>query len=291
MDFDDFVSAPEASSPHYLIIGDPVSHSLSPVMHRQALRSLDLPGDYHAVRLPADRLDAFREWLDNPAFRGASVTVPHKVALTRLVDAVDPEVSSCGALNTLYRKEGLWRGANTDILGILRALEPWKERLAGKGAVIFGTGGASRGAVHALRSMGLDPVAVVSRDPSRVDPGPALCRSYADWPNLGAPIGLLVNATPLGMTPNVHGCAVAPEQAHHMRGAICFDMVYRPLRTKFLRLAEESGGVPVSGLRMLTGQAAGAFGLWTGRAFPEETVHARLHELLLAEETGEADRR
>lgn len=284
MTFDDFTLTPEASAPHYLIIGDPVSHSLSPVMHRHALRSLSLPGDYHAVRLPADRLSAFRAWLDNPSFLGCSVTVPHKVALTQLVDALDPEVEACGALNTLYRRDGLWRGSNTDILGILRALEAHRDRLEGRGAVVFGTGGASRGALHALRQMRVGPVHLVSRTPSAVDPALATACSYADWPEFASDAGLLINATPLGMTPRTEGCPLTPDQVHLMADKVCFDMVYRPLRTRFLQMAEKAGAQAVSGLRMLTGQAAGAFELWTGREFPEQEVHAQLHSLLEREQ-------
>lgn len=258
-------------SVHYVLLGNPVSHSVSPNIHTAALRDSALPGDYFTVQVLPDEVHRIPELLQNPALMGVNITIPLKEVIISFLGNLDTEALESGAVNTLYRKNGQWVGTNTDIFGILSSLERWKDELNGKNALIFGTGGASKAAIIALKRMGIHRIRLVSRQTSHKeslsDFGNVETMSYTEWTSFADDTHLFVNSTPLGMWPACDHSPVSRDEAHLMTGKFCFDMVYRPMNTLFLQRAESVGAKTTGGLSMLLHQANASFEKWTGHTF------------------------
>ncbi|MDE2755982.1 MAG: shikimate dehydrogenase [Acidobacteriota bacterium] len=247
----------DAGTLFYGVIGHPIGHSLSPQVHNYAFRQLGLNCRY--LPLPTPDLEAFAPYLKR--FGGLSVTLPHKVGVLRYVSSRHPSVAACGAANTLVRRdEGLW-AYNTDLDGVRHALRDCLDGPPGR-AVLLGAGGAARSAAAVLRDAGWR-VTVLARKRSKAE---ALAGDFgfeADSLDRSSRYSgdLLINATPVGMSPAIHESPVPGEE---LRYGTVFDMVYNPLETRLLREAGKRARV-VSGLEMFVGQAARQCFLWTGR--------------------------
>lgn len=242
------------------VIGHPLGHSLSPQVHNHAFRKLGLNCRY--LPLPTPSLEALAPYLQR--FGGLSVTLPHKVPVLRYVDERHPSVEACGAANTLVRREDGLRAYNTDLDGVRHALRGCLDGSPGR-AVLLGAGGAARSAAAVLRDAGWR-VIVLARNRSKAE---ALAGDFGfeadSLDRSGRYSGdLLINATPVGMSPAIHESPVAGEE---LRYGTVFDMVYNPLETRLLREAGKRARV-VSGLEMFVGQAARQCFLWTGREAP-----------------------
>lgn len=264
----DFLSDPP-SQPFCAILGHPVSHSLSPRLHTEAFRRVGLDWRYLAIDVGPDETDRLPELLGLDALRGANVTIPHKIAVMRHLDAIDPLAAAAGAVNTLVRGAAGWTGHNTDVPGFLDPLRPSLDELRGRDAVVFGSGGASAAAVYALTQAGMR-VTRVSRRPDPADPGMV---SYDAFRHRASDPLLWVNATPLGMGADadrspLDGMAPGPDPRR-----IGYDLIYGRSQTPFLRKIADGGGTVISGDAMFLGQARRAFELWTGVPFPEEAAH------------------
>ena len=250
----------DADTLFFGVIGHPIGHSLSPQVHNHAFRQLGLNCRY--LPLPTPDLEAFAPHLRR--FGGLSVTLPHKVAVLRHVDARHPGVEASGAANTLVRRQdGLW-AYNTDLDGVRHALRGCLDGPPGR-AVLLGAGGAARSAAAVLKEARWR-VAVLARNRSKAE---ALAGDFGfeadSLDRSGRYSGdLLINATPVGMSPAIHESPVAGEG---LRYATVFDMVYNPLETRLLGEARKQSRV-VSGLDMFVGQAARQCHLWTGREAP-----------------------
>lgn len=257
------------------LIGDPVDHSLSPVMMRAALRARGLEGDYHLLPTPArllgERLDEVRA-----DFRGVNVTVPHKRRVMDRLDAVEPEARRVGAVNVIVNEGGRLVGHNTDAAGFYRALER-ADALPGE-ALVLGAGGAARAVVHALVSAGW-LVGVHNRTLERAQ---RLVEELGGWLVVPGKLEkavrrtpMLINATSVGLgDPNA---SPLPEGWLPEAGVVV-DLVYAPLETRLLREARAAGLRTLDGLGMLLGQGALAFELWTGQPAPEAAMEAALRE-------------
>lgn len=258
------------------VIGDPVGHSLSPVIHNAAFEALGLDWVYAAFPVPAGRGAAAVEAVRTLGLAGLNVTMPHKADVAAAVDSLSPTAAALGAVNTVYRSgNDLW-GDSTDGVGFLdtlrndEAFDP-----AGSRVVVFGAGGAARAVVLALAAAGASDIAVVNRTRSRAEAAA----------NLAGPAGrvgtdddveradLVVNATPVGMAGELAG-AVPLDPLRLHAGQVVADLVYAPARTPLLVAAKERGCVAVSGLGMLIHQAAHSFRLWTGEDPPLEVMSA-----------------
>ncbi len=243
--------------PYAEVIGDPIAHSKSPLIHKFWLEKLGIDGDYRATRVKADELTTYLESRRaDPDWRGCNVAMPLKGAAWRLVDHVDPSTRRLRSLNAIVRHEDHLAGANTDWVGLNLALDT--ERLRPERAAIIGTGGAARAAMEEMRQAKVRLVSVVSRS---ID---IATRLLADFvlhgevvePGAAPTADLLINASPLGM-------AGYPPQSVGLgnlsSGATVLDMVYVPADTELLRMARDRGLRTVDGLTMLTDQAAMAF--------------------------------
>lgn len=269
------------------VIGDPIAHSKSPLIHNFWLGKLGIDAEYRACHVrPEELADYFAQHRRDARWRGCNVTIPHKVAVLELIDAADDAAQGTGAVNTVFRHEKKLVGTNTDIDGILAALPP-PLMPPGARVCILGTGGAARAALAACRRRGVGTILLSARNRQA---GENLLEEFGfagsvraidDAHNIGA-AQVIINATSLGMS----GKAAMPEaMLQHLpeakEEAVVFDMVYAPLETALLRTARDSGLQTVDGLAMLVGQAATAFERFFGQSPPREHV-AELRALLTA---------
>lgn len=280
INFRDFVHMEMAKEPHYMVIGHPIGHSLSPLMHGVALEEYGIEARYHAIDLRPDELSSFLSWVNRDSFLGANITIPYKKDFLLAVDHLDEAARTIGAVNTLVKRDGELIGYNTDAAGFQAPLDPWREVLEGGTAILFGTGGASLAVRYALRQMGVEQIILVSRSPGRFNPEEAICCNYQNWQAYAPEADLFVNSTPLGMSPNRESSPIQDQDIGLLEGTICYDLVYNPLETLFLQQAQQAGAVVIDGLEMFIGQGDRAFELWTGRRFPWKKVKERVREAL-----------
>ncbi len=271
----------------YAVLGSPVRHSLSPAIHNAAFEATGWNGVYLAFET-AD-LPGALAGARALSFGGLSVTLPFKSAVIPLLDRLDPLAETIGAVNTIRNEGGKLVGYNTDGLGALRALEAVTD-LSGKRCLLVGAGGAARAIGHVLRRRGLE-IVVANRSAERGKSlagfleGRFIHLAEADR----AEADLLVQTTSVGMFPVTDQVPVSPEALRG--GMVVMDAVYNPLKTALLRLAEERGCMPVSGLDMFIYQGAEQFRLWTGLEPPFEIMRQAAHKHLLshAEPAGNAE--
>lgn len=252
------------------VIGDPIGHSKSPIIHRFWLDKLGLAREYRAHRVAAEELETyFANRRDDPNWRGCNITVPHKVAALDHVPDPGGIRQSIGAINTVFRDEtGGIAGTNTDAAGFWSPISGLD--LSGKPVAVIGAGGAARAVLFALARVGVGEVTIFNRTPLKAA---ALLSSFGlkgrvlPLGSLLPPATLLVNTSTLGMTgqpPLALDLAPLPDDA------LVYDIVYAPLQTDLLQAAEERGLETVDGLEMLIGQAALAFELFFDAEPPRE---------------------
>jgi 3-dehydroquinate dehydratase/shikimate dehydrogenase len=236
------------------IVGNPVSHSLSPNLHNRAFEALHLDFIYLKFRTP-DVKDFFANAREI-GIEGFSVTIPHKAAVIPFLDELTPEAREAGAVNTVSSRDGKWIGDNTDVYGVQAALASAGFDPDDKTVVILGAGGAAKAAVAAVK--GAKKVHVLSR------------REIVDAASL--PCDLLINATPIGMFPTVDASPLqGPIPAN-----VVFDMVYNPPITRLLRSARDQGKTAIQGTTMFLAQAARQFEIWTGHRAPSEIFEEKI---------------
>jgi shikimate dehydrogenase len=259
------------------VIGWPVDHSRSPLIHNYWLKTYGITGEYRREAVPPDQFSAFIKSLSERGYAGANVTVPHKEAALALSQP-DDRARAVGAANTLWFDSGL-RSTNTDVEGFLSNLDfsaPGWDRGLNK-AVVLGAGGAARAVIYGLQTRGVPGIVLINRTPSRAE---ALRERFGErirlarWDELNGQLGdtaLLVNTTTLGM----HGQPELVADLSRLPGhAIVADLVYVPLLTSLLKTAKARGLRTADGLGMLLHQAVGGFTLWFGKK-PEVTPQLR----------------
>lgn len=276
--FKEFLETRYAKEPHYVVIGNPISHSLSPLMHQAALEYYGLQGKYIAIDLLPDEVTAFIAWCNRGEFRGCNITLPYKQLFLEVVDAVHPSAQSIGAINTIVKEDGKLVGYNTDIYGFLKPLEALRDDLDGQEAVVFGTGGASKAVISGLIEFGTEKVWLVSRRPSQIqNENPKVeVISYDQWTSVMDPVSIVVNSTPIGMYPNNENSPVREGEISFLKDRICYDLIYNPLSTKFLRDSERLSYKGIGGLDMFVHQGSRSFQLWTGKEFPYPKIKSAL---------------
>jgi shikimate dehydrogenase len=290
VELNQFKQSPFYSAPHFLLIGNPLGHSLSPLMHNAAAKYLHLPFRYHSLHLRADELSELPSVLHNPHLKGMNVTIPYKQAALKYMDVLDERVEEIGALNTIVKKENKLIGYNTDFYGFCKPLHPRKTALKKGSAVVFGTGGAARAVVFGLKQLGIDEIILVSRNPQQNQgegwPQETSIVSYDDWPRFAEKSAIFVNATPLGMAPNTDSSPVQKSERNLLAGKICYDLIYNPLKTTFLKMTEEVNAAAISGLEMFIHQGSRSFELWMGRSFPVDIIREALMKELSNADKG-----
>jgi 3-dehydroquinate dehydratase/shikimate dehydrogenase len=250
------------------VIADPVRHSISPTVHNRAFQARRLDAVYLPFLVKPVQLKDFFSLADKLPLTGFSVTIPHKQKVLRYLDSVDPLAKRIGAVNTVWKKAGRWRGANTDAEGVTIPLSK-KVRLAKASVLLVGNGGAARGAAFALSEAGAK-LSVTGRNIDRVRALAKICDGdpLTREQSLAKHFDVVVHATPLGMHPNVDECFFDDA----IPGDVVFDMVYNPLETTLIRRAREQGKEVVPGLQMFLEQAVRQFEIWTGETAPRAAM-------------------
>lgn len=264
------------------VIGQPIGHSLSPVIHRYWLETAGIEGAYEATAVAAPELPALlAARRADPGWGGCNVTAPHKQAVLRLVERIDEAATAIGAVNCVHREGQRLIGANTDVDGVDEALAGLPIR--GETIAVIGAGGAARAAVRWLRRQGAGAIRLVARRPEAAEALGSRLRihGFAEAPQAFSSASLIINATPLGL----EGAEAMPtallDAIREARVSAAFDMVYRPLETPFLRAAQDGGAHAIDGLEMLIGQARRSFALFFGAAAPLDK-DAELRALIAA---------
>ena len=272
------------------LIGYPLKHSISPVFQQAALNYCKIDACYCAHEVQPDLLKRAIDQLRMPRYLGANVTVPYKEKAIDLVDQIDEQSKIYGAINTIVNNEGILTGYNTDGTGFLKALNCVTEfKLEGKTAVILGAGGVARAASFVLLKNGVLSLHIVNRSVERARYLVHSLMTYANNNHLSAKVdylspdmrdyersisdsNLIVNCTTLGMKYSPNEFISPLEKQLIPPDALIYDLVYNPLQTPLLKLAEEVGARILGGLPMLIYQGSAAFELWTQNTAPVDIM-------------------
>ena len=272
----------------YGIMGYPIGHSLSPLMHTLAFRHHGLDAVYVPFSVAPDNLAKAVAGAMALGVAGFNVTIPHKEAIMACLDEVTDEARAIGAVNTVHVQDGRTTGHNTDGAGFLQPLQNLGTPLNQLSVCVLGAGGAARALAAALLNAGCPQLIIANRTHARSErlavdlqkrfvAAEVRAVPMSDAADAAQQSRLLVNATSLGMhagdEPLLPSHCFGPEQ-------IVYDIVYRPLNTPFLLDARAAGATTIGGLDMLLGQGAAAFTIWTGLAFPLEAVRPALEARL-----------
>jgi shikimate dehydrogenase len=278
------------------LIGWPLGHSLSPLMHSASLRSAGLDGAYRLYPVPPlpegeSLLAELLAKIRTGELDGLNVTIPHKQHVILLLDSLTPAARAIGAVNTISKKNGLLTGDNTDWLGFSRDLSnvlPEIVPVPERKALILGAGGSARAVVYALVQSGWQ-ITLAAR---RVEQARQLVEEFTttetflsaaalrDLPDLSS-IRLIVNTTPVGMSPKMDETPW-PAGISFPRRAFLYDLIYNPAETTLMKAARVAGLSASNGLGMLAGQAALAFEIWTGLSVSVEIFHQAALERTLS---------
>lgn len=271
------------------VVGHPIKHSFSPLMHNISFELLDLNYIYLPFDVPASNLkDALRGMIAL-GIKGLNVTLPHKERILSMLKETSDEVNIIGAVNTVVNEDGILHGYNTDVYGIVETLLPFKDEIAGKIVSVIGAGGSARSTIYALiRYFKPERINIINRTEQTAESlkeyfiSKMLYTSISSYelvpPDLIEVLHdskLIINATPVGMFPDIDDSPTTILESFS-KEQIVFDLIYAPLQTKFLKLAASQGAITINGLRLLVEQGSKAFELWTGQKMPIDQVHKAL---------------
>ncbi|MFQ5834008.1 MAG: shikimate dehydrogenase [Candidatus Thorarchaeota archaeon] len=274
-----------------VVVGHPLGHSMSPVMHNASLAAMDLKHEYRYEARPLlkDELPALVESIRTGALEGANITIPYKTEVMTHLTTISEEGLAVGSVNTLYRNDDGVTGCNTDIEGFDEALREQDVDPRGLSATILGAGGAAKAVAFALAEAGVRRLDILNRTQVKAE---ELATAIERGRNIEIRVGalptskhelqesdLLVNCTPVGMRD--HSINGTPLRGSLLRKElVVMDLVYNPLRTRFLKEAEEAGCKTIDGSGMLVHQGAASLELWTGREPPIEIMRGAVLEAL-----------
>ncbi len=275
------------------VIGAPIDHSLSPVMHNAAIAHMS--ADYVYLPLPVQPADLEIALAGFKAInlRGFSITIPHKQAIIPLLSEVSEIAQAVGAVNTVWQNNNNgWSGTNTDVEGFLAPLQADNRDWSQTTTVILGYGGAARAVVAGCLQLGCKDIHVVGRNQQKLTqfqqswansalPVKINVHPWEQLPELIAQANLIVNTTPVGMYPHVEESPVdAVTMQGLSEGAIAYDLIYTPNPTQFLRQAKQQGAHAIDGLEMLVQQGAAALKIWLGQTPPVDIMRQSLQQHL-----------
>ncbi len=265
------------------VIGDPIRHSKSPVMMNRAFRETGINGVYAAFHITTETLPDFIRGVRAMNIRGVNVTIPHKLNVMELLDRIDQGAAAIGAVNTIVNDNGILTGYNTDGIGYVRSLkEETFADLAGKTITVIGAGGACRGIVYTLLQEKPKKLTIVNRTAEKAE---ELAQSLSFYCPVGTELDassteelatlctdadIVINTTSVGMHPHT---GISPLDSLWLNPqATVSDLIYNPLQTELLRLAELRGCKTHNGLGMFIYQGAYAFEYWTGKSAPVQAM-------------------
>ena len=275
------------------VIGDPISHSLSPVMHNFVIQKLGLNYSYLAFHVPPSDLKDSVFAFNTLKFRGINVTLPHKQTIMSFVDEISDEAKQLGAINTILFKNEKIYGYNTDVIGFLKSLGEFREKIRGKTAVVIGAGGSARAVVYALIKDGIGEIRIVNRTQHNADKLKSemtnitffrkiisIPFSENDFSDTIHDASILINTTPVGMYPEVNASPINCD-FKIPKEILVYNLIYNPLETKLLRQAKKAGAIIKNGLDMLIFQGLESLQIWTEEIINTQEILPELQQFLI----------
>lgn len=279
----------------FAVFGDPVEHSLSPVMHNAAYKALGMDCEYHKFRVTLDDLEGAIKGARAMGFGGLNLTIPLKEKALEIVEP-DPMAQAIGAVNTIefsgddiagivgHNTDGII-GHNTDGIGAVKALAASGVDIPGSRVLILGAGGAARAVAYQLAKDGAR-VIIANRTLGKAQElaenvrsvGNASGTGLEELPKLTADADIIINTTSVGMHPDTDRTLVSADMMH--TGQVIFDIVYSPLETRLLREAKKAGAITIDGIKMLVLQGAESFRIWTGIEPPVGVMEQAVRDVL-----------
>lgn len=274
------------------VIGNPIEHSLSPVMHNAAIAKLNLDYIYLPFPIKAPDLKDALAGFAAIGLQGFSITIPHKQTIIPLLSEISDIAKAVGAVNTVWRTDKGWSGTNTDVAGFIAPLKAYNWDWSQTTAVILGNGGAARAVVVGCYQLGCKSIHIVGRNWQKLQqfqqswsnsPLPITTHIHPDseLPELISQADLLVNSTPVGMYPHIADSPVEQDiMARLKETAIVYDLIYTPNPTQLLKYATKQGAIAIDGLEMLVQQGAAALEIWLGETPPADIMRQSLQQHL-----------
>lgn len=273
----------------FCVIGDPIEHSLSPVMYNAAFRHLKMDAVYVAFKVEKENLKGALKGMRSLGICGMNVTMPHKTAIINYLDEIDPTAKFVGAVNTVLNKNGKLAGFNTDGVGTIKALKENGVDPKGKKFLLLGAGGAGRAIAFQL-AREADELTILNRDPNKAKLLAGMLQKKFKTKVIGngltynilkerlKKMDVLINATSVGMHP--HEDQTLVEKALLRPELVVMDIVYKPVETKLLKDAKSVGAKVIHGIDMLVFQGAASFEVWWNRSAPIGVMSSAIMEKL-----------
>ncbi|MEK7432778.1 MAG: shikimate dehydrogenase [Cyanobacteriota bacterium] len=274
------------SKKNYVILGYPLKHTISPIIHNTAFQYYNIDCEYGIFSIEPNEFSKIEiDFFRKSEFQGGNVTIPYKEKIINYLDKISDVAGKIGAVNTFYKKNELLLGDNTDYHGFFKSINKYNRFLENKTVVILGTGGSSKAVFHAILNFNPKKIIMVSRDKYNsenfvinkkqyvnLDISEILAFSYEDLEKFNLEeVDTLINTTPVGMYENI--LPVKNIVLSMMKkNAFVYDLIYNPEKTKLLEVAENYGMTTMNGKEMLIYQAEKAFEIWTGKLFPDELI-------------------
>lgn len=269
------------------LLGSPVAHSISPMMHNEAFAQLGLDYAYLAFDVNEEELETAIEGLRAMKVKGFNLTMPNKNRMCRLCDKLSPVAQITGAVNTVVNENGIFVGHTTDGIGYMESVKEAGLNIIGEKITVLGAGGAATSIIAQAAFDGVAEISIFNQKSKSYERMEGIISKLTEQTNCKlnlftydsqdilrkelAESILLVNTTPVGMAPNIEDSLITDTTMFHPNLTVS-DIIYNPEETKFLRLAKEAGCKTFNGLHMLLYQGAAAFKLWTGQEMPVEII-------------------
>ena len=275
------------------VIGHPIKHSFSPLMFNISFELNELNYIYIPFDVPAQNLQSAVKGMISLGITGFNITLPHKEKIIQHLSDVSEEASVIGAVNTVVNENGTLHGYNTDVHGVVETLNEFKEDITGNEVTVIGAGGAARSAIYSLiRHFNIEKINIVNRTVQTAESLREYFSTKMLFNNIKAyelippdiievmrNSKLIINATAVGMAPEEEDSVTFIEDSF-VKDQIVFDIVYNPLKTKFLKIADAKGAKTLNGLKMFVTQGSKSFELWTGERMPVEKIYKTLNSYL-----------
>ncbi|MCF6268751.1 MAG: shikimate dehydrogenase [Melioribacteraceae bacterium] len=273
------------------VIGHPIKHTLSPVMHNYAFNKLKLDFVYLPFNISSTELKDSLKGMIALGIKGFNVTIPHKERIVEYMDELSDSAKIVGAVNTVVNDNGTLIGYNTDVNGIINTLEEFKNEINGKTVSVLGAGGAARSVIYTLiNHFNVKRINIINRTVEKAESLKDYFSSKMlfekikiyelippDVTEILAKSKLIINASSIGMSPEDDDSPTTIPESFN-KNQIVFDIVYNPRKTVFLTLANEQGALTINGLKMFVAQGAKSFELWTGETMPTDQILELLSE-------------
>ncbi len=268
------------------VIGHPIRHSLSPLMHNIAFEILDLDYIYLPFDVPISGLKDAIKGMKALGIKGFNVTLPLKEKIFQYLNDVSEEATVIGAINTVVNENGVLTGYNTDAFGVAETLMPYKDEIIGSEVSIFGAGGAARSVIYSLiRNFKVGQINIINRTEQKAESmkeyfaAKMFFENFKAYgllpPDLVEVLGkskLIINSSSIGMYSEIDDSPTSIAESFN-DNQIIFDVVYNPVKTRLLQIAESRGAKTLNGLRMFVEQGAKSFELWTGEKMPNKKIY------------------